>query len=78
MPRWLHTRSKASKRTFGMDKRRSMGKFCPFGSGLNLRNDVLMNAHSSDLSVNALIYESRSTVMHHDMNCVNVRSRAER
>jgi hypothetical protein len=50
IPRWLHIRSNASRRTLGMVKGRSTRVFGPVASDSYLRNGSLRNAHSSDLS----------------------------
>jgi hypothetical protein len=50
IPRWLNTRSDASRRTLGMDKGRLTGVFGPVENGWYLCKGFRMSAHSSDLS----------------------------
>src|SRR6266571_5878613 len=48
IPRWLHTRSKESRRIFGMVRGRSTGLCWPSANGSYLLNGFLVSAHSVD------------------------------
>jgi hypothetical protein len=51
IPRRLHVRSRASRRTFGTDKGRSMGAACwPSAGGLYLLSGFLAKVQAIDLS----------------------------